>query len=240
MRIIINGASGKLAFSIINYLLENGYQDLIGVDVKKYTNQTIKTYKNLDEIKENADIIIDCSSSNAISNVLDYSIRNNLPLIICTTGFSNEQLKTIIDSGNKIPILLSPNMSFGANVFFNEIEKLTKNLPDWEVEIVETHHKQKIDKPSGTAKRIKDIIFKKTKKDVPIHSLRLANNVGEHKVIFASDTEIITIEHKATSRTVFAVGVLKSILFLQNKNKGFYTFKDIVNDKRKRKSQQNI
>ena len=228
MRILINGARGKLGSSIIKNLLENGYKDLVCVDVIEGSFEGYTIYNSLNNIDKNVDAVIDCSAASAIDSIIDFSIKSNTILIICTTGYSDLQLSKIKRAGTNIPVLLSPNMSYGANVLFDIVERISKKIPDWDVEIVETHHAKKIDKPSGTAKKLKEIISNFNNKKINVHSLRLANIIGIHKIIFASNNESITIEHKANDRSVFASGILKALNFLKNKKKGFYTFKDIL------------
>ncbi len=227
MKIAINGANGRLGKSVIDCLIKNGYTDLIGVDISSNSYNSIVIYDDFSKINNKIDFLIDCSSIKALNNVLEYSLKNKIPLIICTTGYSEKQIDEIKIAGREIPILFSPNMSFGANLLFDIVEIVSKNTIDWDVEILETHHTNKLDKPSGTAVKLKEIVLKENSK-VNVHSLRLSNVIGEHKVIFANNNESIIIEHKATNRNVFAEGVVKAITFLKNKNKGIYSLQDTL------------
>jgi 4-hydroxy-tetrahydrodipicolinate reductase len=146
-------------------------------------------------------------------------------LIIATTGLSDQQLRALKKLGESVPVIQSYNFSVGIQVLIYLVDQAKNLLHNWDVEIEETHHRFKLDKPSGTSIMIKNI-FKE--KPVNISSLRLGNIVGDHSVHFGGLGEVITIKHSATSRRMFAQGILKAAEFSLQKEKGFFTFSDVI------------
>jgi 4-hydroxy-tetrahydrodipicolinate reductase len=204
-------------------------------------------YKTLDEIKEKVDVIIDFSNPANLDEILDYSIKNQVAAVICSTGFSQEQLQQIKDASEKTAILFSRNMSLGVNVVSEALKKVAPILADaFDIEIIEKHHNQKVDSPSGTAKLFYDsineslngekeavygregIVGKRTKKEVGIHAIRGGSIVGEHSIIFAGQDEIIELKHEALSKRIFSQGSVKAAKFLGGKEAGFYTMTEVL------------
>ncbi len=170
------------------------------------------------------DLIIDCSLAEAFDDNIKIVQKYKAPLIIAVTGLTDDNLNTLRNLSNKFPIVQSFNFSIGVQVLLNLTEKASKMLNGWDVEITETHHRMKKDKPSGTAKMIQNILVNK---DVNISSLRLGGVPGDHSVEFGAMGETLKITHHVISRRTFAEGILKSAEFILNKKDGFYTFTDV-------------
>lgn len=208
------GASGKMGKEITSLMAENDNKLVFKFDIDGEWKE------------ENPELLIDFSLPEVLEKTLSYATEFNSPLIIGTTGFSEAQLNKIKETAEKIPVVQSYNFSIGIFLLLKCTELLNNNLKDWDVEISETHHRFKKDKPSGTAIMIKNIISK----DVNISSLRLGNIAGEHTVSFGGLGEVISVTHHATSRRTFAEGVLKSADYIMKKEKGFYTIQDVFSN----------
>ncbi len=181
------------------------------------------------DISEKIDVIIDFSRPENIDFLLDYAIKNNVALVICTTGYTDEQTEKIEKAGEKIRVLLSSNTSIGINILRKIAMLISPTMKDFDIEIVESHHNKKKDMPSGTAKTLKaDVINATGKADIPIHSLRAGNIVGEHEIVFAKDDEVIKISHTALSKRIFALGAIDLSEKLLNKEIGFYDTMELI------------
>ena len=203
-------------------------------------------YKDLKEIVNKIDGIIDFSHFSLKEEILKYAIEINSPLVIATTGHTDEQKLKIEEASKKIAILKATNTSLGVNIMNQIVSYATKLLADFDIELIEKHHNRKIDAPSGTAVTLLEVINesfsekknfvygregnkKREKNEIGVHAIRAGNIVGEHTVIFSSGDEIIEIKHEALSRKIFADGAVKAILSLTNKPSGLYLMKDILN-----------
>ena len=194
-----------------------------------------------------ADAVIDFSNPAALAAELDYATAHGLPLVLCTTGLSAEQMAAVQDAATRIPVFFSSNMSLGVAVLSALTKKAAAVLGDtFDIEIVEMHHNQKLDAPSGTALMLADAAKaglsydpvytydrhtrrqKRDKKEIGIAALRGGTVVGEHSVYFAGEQEVITLSHSAGSRSVFAAGALTAAAFLQGKPAGMYSMEDII------------
>ncbi|MCL1924299.1 MAG: 4-hydroxy-tetrahydrodipicolinate reductase [Defluviitaleaceae bacterium] len=204
MKILMNGYNGKMG-----KMIRKVYENTVELDLRK-------------NITPSGDVIIDFSNHKAIEKLLIFSTEKKLPIVLCTTGYTSEELKMIEEASKKIPILCSYNTSLGINLIVSMLEKMPM-LKEFDCEIIDIHHNKKKDKPSGTGILLKNAIGK----EVPIHSLRLGNIVGEHKIIFSKDDETIELTHKAGSRKIFANGAIASAKFLLNKNTGLYKITDL-------------
>lgn len=211
----IIGASGKMGKEIENVFLEAGNECVFKFDIDG--EQKIAT----------PELLIDFSLPMVLSKTIDYVRMFNIPLIIGTTGLSSNQLEQLKKLSEVVPVVQSYNFSIGIQLLLRMIEVIKNDVEDWDIEIEEIHHRFKKDKPSGTAIMIKNAMDK----EVPISSLRLGNVPGIHTVQFGSLGEILKIEHQALSRRTFADGVLKSAKFILQKQNGFYSFKDVINNK---------
>ena len=207
------GSSGRLGTEVINVFNEMNHKLVYQLDIEK----EIK--------KENPQVLVDCSLPAALKKTIELVKQFNVPLIIATTGLSDDDLKKLKDLSNEIPVVQSFNFSVGVQVLLRLTEVANEVLTGWDIEISETHHRFKKDKPSGTALMIKE---KLNSKPVNISSLRLGNVVGDHSVSFGGLGDTISITHHAISRRTFAEGILKSAEFILQKKNGFYSFKEVI------------
>lgn len=175
------------------------------------------------------DVFIDFTAPEASIENLDYAAKYKKALVLGTTGFNDGQIKKIHDIAKTVPVVFSPNMSIGVNVLFSVLPEITKRLgPDYNIEIVEAHHKAKKDAPSGTAKKMAEVLAAVSKKDIPTHAIRLGDIVGDHTVIFCGNSERIEIRHQAHSRDLFALGALKAAKWIFGKPAGLYSMQDVL------------
>ncbi|MCM8784761.1 MAG: 4-hydroxy-tetrahydrodipicolinate reductase [Candidatus Omnitrophica bacterium] len=257
INLIVCGACGRMGSLIVELALkDNVFFIKGGIEVKnhpmigKEIKSGIKVFDNLEKIIEKDDIIIDFTVPEATMNFLEIVKEKKGKIVIGTTGFKEEQLSKIKEIAKFIPVFLSPNMSIGVNLFFEIIKFATKILKNYEIEIEEIHHHFKKDAPSGTAKKIAEIICKERNleiekvtmygrkgitgerefNEIGIHSLRIGDIVGEHTVFYGGLGEIIEISHKCYNREIFASGALKVTKFLYKKVKGFYSMEDYIKE----------
>ena len=198
-----------------------------------------------DLTNEKGDIIIDFSHFSRIPNMLNFAVNNNIPIVICTTGYDDKILSQIKEASSKIPILLSSNTSIGINLMNDLVSKMAENLNGFDIEIIETHHNKKVDSPSGTAKTLFNAInqtlenkmnlingregnHKRDKNEIGMHSIRGGSVIGEHRVIFYGDDEAIEIKHTAMSKKIFVYGAIKAAKFLIGKKPNLYGMKDVL------------
>lgn len=248
VRIIISGCNGKMGKVIEKSI--NGKNDCevaAGIDVNNSSNYIFPVFSSPKDANVEADVVIDFSNPAALTELLDYCINNKTPIVICTTGFSQHQITQIKDASKHIPIFFSGNMSLGINLLIELSKKATSVLGnDFDIEIVEKHHNQKIDAPSGTALMIADNISncldktpnyiydrhsyrrKRANNEIGIHSVRGGTIVGEHEVIFAGHDELLTISHSAQSKEIFATGAINAAIFMVNKAPGLYDMSDLL------------
>ena len=248
IKIILNGCGGRMGIVINKLVNENDeFTITAGVDIHKKNEFNYPVYKTISEIKNEADVIIDFSNREALKPVLDYAIVNNVPAVLCTTGYSKDDMDEIISASKKIAVFQSANMSIGINLLKNLGVLASKILySDFDIEIVEKHHNRKADAPSGTALYLADSIKKsisddvgfvygrhsktekRKKNEIGIHAIRGGNIVGDHEVIFAGDGEVIELKHSAISRDVFGIGALKAAAYIKDKKAGFYNMDDLI------------
>ena len=221
-------------------------QIVAGVD--KFNNsQSFPVFKSFSEVNVPCDLIIDFSHPTLLDDLLGFATEKNIPVVIATTGYDEGQIKQIHNASAKIPVFFTFNMSLGVNLICSLAKKAASILGDgFDVEIVEKHHNQKIDAPSGTAIMLANSINeifddtktyeydrhskrqKRTKNEIGIHSVRGGTIVGEHDVIFAGHDEVVTISHSAFSKEVFAVGAVKAARFIYGKAAGLYDMNSIM------------
>ncbi len=248
INLIINGCNGKMGQVLSKFALEDDNFNIVaGFDIFDNKTNDYPVYKNPFECDKKADVIIDFSHPDLLENLLSYAISINTPVIIATTGLSPSQTDKLKETSTKIPVFFSANMSLGINLLIDLVCKASRVLSNgYDVEIIEKHHNQKIDAPSGTALAIADAISesnhnnkdyvydrhslrkKRGKNEIGIHAVRAGTIVGEHNVIFAGNDEIIEINHTAMSKEIFAIGALRAAKFIVGKNNGFYDMKDLV------------
>lgn len=249
--ILLIGACGHMGKVIADCVYNRENCNIVaGVDPvgEKYADFPI--YKSCAEVKETPDVIIDFSHPSALKGILEYSVTNNVPVVIATTGMDEKHIEMINEASKKVPVFFTYNMSLGINLLAELAKKATAVLAnDFDIEIVEAHHNQKLDAPSGTAIMLADAINetlnneytyeydrhskreKRPKKQIGMHAIRGGTIVGEHEIIFAGRDEIIKLSHSARSKEVFAVGSINAAIFMKNQNKGIYTMSDLLADK---------
>ncbi len=175
------------------------------------------------------DVFVDFTSAEAVEVNLDYVGKYKKALVLGTTGLTDAQLKKVEEASRFVPVVFSPNMSIGANVLFALLPEIAARLGvDYSIEIVEAHHKAKKDAPSGTASKMGQLLQEATKRDIPIHSIRLGDIVGDHTVIFCGNSERIEIKHQAHTRDLFALGALKAARWIADKPAGLYSMQDVL------------
>jgi len=248
--IILVGANGKMGQVICRIAGERDDVKIVcGIDINAESKNGFPVYDSFDKVKEDCDVIIDFSHPSSLESTLSYATKNNKGAVIATTGFNSEEIASIHEAGAKIPVFFSANMSLGVNLLISLAKRAVSILGGFDIEIIEKHHNQKIDAPSGTALAIADGINsvseisneyiydrhstrkKRSKNEIGIHSLRGGTIVGEHSVIFAGNDEIVELKHTATSKEIFAVGAVNAALFLDKKPAGMYDMNDLIQER---------
>ncbi|MDD6483417.1 MAG: 4-hydroxy-tetrahydrodipicolinate reductase [Clostridiales bacterium] len=250
IKIIMNGCNGKMGQVITRLVSEDSECEIVaGFDINDSIENTYPVYKNPAEYTGEADVVIDFSHPSCLSGLLGYCKERKLPVILATTGFSEEQKAEFKEASKEIPVFFSANMSLGINLLIDLCKRAVKLLEgNFDIEIVEKHHNQKIDAPSGTALAIADAIDetlsydaeyvydrhsvrrKRRKTEIGLHAVRGGTIVGEHDVIFAGTDEVIELRHSAASKEVFAVGAIKAAKFITGKNAGMYNMNDLISE----------
>lgn len=246
MKIIINGALGRMGAELCK-LADARYK---GVDVAAYvdvnarTNASERLYSSLSEFSGECDCIIDFSHHAATDSLLEYAISRKLPVVIATTGHTEDELAKIKAAAAQIPVFHSGNMSVGIALLVKLAREAALAFPDADIEIIEKHHNRKLDVPSGTALMLGEAVMearedsrllvgrhengKRDARDVGVHSIRMGNIVGEHEVIIGTDTQIITLKHEAQSRSLFAEGAITAALYLCEQGAGLYNMQTML------------
>ncbi len=247
MNILLCGCMGRMGHAVSAAATDEAVI-AAGVDMVA-GDATYPVYARPADCKETVDVIIDFSNPSALAGELDYAVKNNIPAVICTTGLGEEQLAALHKAAESIPVFFSGNMSLGVSVLAALTKKAAAILGDsFDIEIIEMHHNQKLDAPSGTAlmlanaakegvayepEYIYDRTTRRQKRDpreIGISAVRGGTIVGEHQVIFAGKDEVINLTHRAQSREIFAVGALRAARFLLGKPAGMYNMEDLVNE----------
>lgn len=249
IRVIMHGCNGRMGQTITG-LLENDTEARIvaGIDMVDNRDNGYPVFTSLSDCNVEADVIIDFASAKAADALLDYSVEKQIPVVLCTTGLSNEQLLHVEEASKKVAILRSGNMSLGINTVQKLIAQAAKVLAPagFDVEIVEKHHNQKLDAPSGTALMLADSVNEamdgqyhyvydrsqvrqvRDEKEIGISAVRGGSIVGDHDVIFAGKDEVITISHMAYSRAIFGNGAISAAKFLAGKEPGYYNMGHVI------------
>ncbi len=248
LNIVLSGCMGKLGQAIVRMsLMREDMKIIAGVDINDTVTSSFPVFASFSELPVDCDVILDASNPIIIADILKYATDKSKPLVLATTGYNDEQLALINAAAKKIPVFMSYNMSIGINLLCEISKAVAKVLGDsFDVEIVEAHHNQKLDAPSGTAIMLADSIKegldfepeytferksrreKRAKNEIGIHSIRGGTIIGEHEIIFAGHDEIIKLSHSAMSKEIFAVGALNAVKYISNKPTGKYTMKDFV------------
>ena len=249
IRVIMHGCNGKMGQVITGLCKEDPDVEIVaGIDVVDNRENGYPVFTDINACDVKADVIIDFAAAVAVDKLLDYAVDKHVPVVLCTTGLSPEQLNKVSLCSEKVAILKSANMSLGINTLM----KLLKDAANvfapagYDIEIVEKHHNQKVDAPSGTALALADAINdardnayeyvydrsqvrkKRDKKELGISAVRGGTIVGEHEVIFAGVDEVIEFKHTAYSKSVFAKGAVEAAKFLAGKPAGFYDMADVI------------
>ena len=250
-KIAIVGCNGKMGYFVAQSVNENPETEVMfGVDAFGENKYDFDVFKSFDEADKTPDVIIDFSNPAALDGMLSFALENKVPCVICTTGYSTEQVEKIKEASKSIPVFYSGNMSLGINLLIELSKQAAKVLGStFDIEIVEKHHNLKLDAPSGTALMIADGISetleqepmyvydrhsyrkKRSKNEIGIHSVRGGTIVGEHEVIFAGHDEVVTLTHQAQSKEVFAAGAVNAAVFLASQQPGMYDMGKLLSSK---------
>lgn len=247
--IILRGCNGKMG-QVITEIVESDENAIIvaGIDISQNRNSKYPVYQSFSKCSVKADVIIDFSSPKDLSQMLDFAKRENIGIVLCTTGFSKEELALINETAKEIPILRSANMSVGINLITKLLQEAAKVLTEagFDIEIVEKHHNKKVDAPSGTALALADAMNEvlnneyeykydrttqremRSKKEIGFSTVRGGTIVGEHEVIFAGIDEVIEIKHTAYSKAIFAKGAVQAAKYIPGKSAGMYSMNDLI------------
>ncbi|MDO5552079.1 MAG: 4-hydroxy-tetrahydrodipicolinate reductase [Lachnospiraceae bacterium] len=249
IKMIMHGCNGAMG-QVIAGIVEQDPEIVIaaGVDINTAQRNDFPVYASLAEVKEEADVIVDFASAKAVDSLLDYCRTQSMPVVLCTTGLSREQIDKVQEASRDVAVLRSANMSLGVNTLFKLVAEAAKVLAaaGFDMEIVEKHHNQKMDAPSGTALALADALNeamdhsyhyvydrsqrreKRDAKEIGISAVRGGSIVGEHDVIFAGKDEVVTFSHTAYSKAVFAKGAVEAAKYLAGKGAGLYTMADVI------------
>ena len=247
--VIMHGCNGRMG-QMIAGLCEKDPDITIVAGVDTYTEKKndFPVFASISECDVMADAVIDFSNAGAVDGLLDWCVEKGVPVVLCSTGLSEEQLQKVTTASEKVAVLKSANMSLGINTLMDLLQKAVKVFAPagFDVEIVEKHHNQKLDAPSGTAIALADSINeamdgqyeyvydrsdrrqKRDAKELGISAVRGGTIVGEHEVIFAGEDEVIEFKHTAYSRAVFGKGAVEAAKFLKGKGAGYYTMQDVI------------
>ena len=248
VEVILHGCNGRMGQMLSELISKDEEMTVVaGIEPSGEAKNDYPVYKNFDELKETADVIIDFSTASAIDSLLDYCEKTHTPLVLCSTGLSEAQLDRVERLAKVSAVLVSANMSLGINVLLKLLKNVTKTLygNGFDIEIVEKHHNQKLDAPSGTALALADVMKdelddisynldrskvrkKRERNEIGISAVRGGTIVGEHEVIFAGTDEVIEIKHTAYSRAIFAKGAMSAAKFLKGKSAGKYNMSDVI------------
>ena len=241
MRIVLNGAKGRRGRIVDKAAADSGHDVVARVDFGYAEGEGLRA---LNEYQGPADVVVDFSNHAATAQVTEYCVKRGLPVVVATTGQTKEEQAMIDEAAKAVPVFLSANMSLGVALLADLAKKAAAVFPDADIEIVEKHHNQKLDVPSGTAlllaRRICEVRpgaelvvgrhenGKRSPQEIGIHSLRYGGEVGTHEILIATGSETITLKHRAEDRSLFAEGALTAAAFLQGKPAGLYTMEDII------------
>lgn len=249
VNIIMHGCNGKMGQVISNLVAADENACIVaGIDPFDGIKNTYPVFSSIEQCDVDADVIIDFASAKAVDGLLDYAVAKQIPLVLCTTGLSEEQIAKVNEASEKVAILRSANMSLGINTLFKVLKMISPLLSEagFDIEIVEKHHHLKVDAPSGTALALADVIndslpekyeykfdrsqdrIRRPQKEIGISAVRGGTIVGEHEIIFAGEDEVIEVKHTAYSKAVFAKGAIEAAKYLKGQGAGLYTMKEVI------------
>lgn len=246
-KIILNGCNGKMGMAVSRLVNDRDDCEIIaGVDLRTDVQREFPVLGSIKNIK-NGDVIIDFSHPSCLPDLLEYAVTTKTPIVVATTGLSEADIENVKSASKAVPVFFTFNMSLGINLLVELSKTASKVLGDrFDIEIIEKHHNQKIDAPSGTAIMLANAINevndgkyvyeynrqakreKRDAKEIGIHAIRGGNIVGEHEVIFAGHDEVISLSHSAGSKEVFAAGAVNAAVFISNVKPGLYDMKDLI------------
>ena len=249
VKIIMHGCNGAMGQVISGIAAKDEEISIVaGIDMRTEQKNDYPVFASLNECKVEADVVIDFSNAAAVDELLDWCAEKKMPVVLCTTGLSEVQLAKVEETAEKTAVLRSANMSLGINMLLKLLKEAAQILAPagFDIEILEKHHNQKLDAPSGTALALADSMNealnekyayvydrsrerkKREKYEIEISAVRGGNIVGEHEVIFAGQDEVIEFKHTAYSKAVFAKGAVQAAKFLAGKPAGFYDMSDVI------------
>jgi len=248
IKILMSGCNGKMGQVITRLASQSDKVRIVaGFDINDAIKNPYPVYKTTENINEDVDVVIDFSNPDAFESVISFVLRKKAALVMATTGLSQAQVKKLISVSEHVPVFFSANMSLGVNLLIDLVKKAARVLEEnFDIEIIEKHHNQKLDAPSGTALAIADAINsvlnmkqdyvydrhsrrkKRNRNEIGIHAVRGGTIVGEHSVIFAGNDEIIEITHIARSKEIFGVGALRAAQFVCGRKPGLYNMSDLI------------
>ena len=245
----MHGCNGKMGQVITGLIkADEAIEIVAGVDAYTGINHAYPVFESIEKCNVPADVVIDFSNASAADGLLDYCVEKQIPVVLCTTGLTKEQLEKVEESAKKVAVLKSANMSLGINLLLKLLQDATKVLgpAGFDIELIEKHHNQKVDAPSGTALALADSINesmnhqytyvydrsqvrqKRDQKEIGISAVRGGTIVGDHEVIYAGADEVIEFKHTAYSKTVFGKGAVEAAKFLAGKPAGKYDMSDVI------------
>lgn len=250
IKILLVGCNGRMGSVVTSVVAGRDDCDIVaGIDIDTAALNHYPVYRDFASFDGKADVIIDFSHPSSLPSLLEYAVTTKTPAVIATTGLTDADIAAVKEASKQAAMFFSYNMSLGINLLIGLVKKATALLgKDFDIEIIESHHNQKLDAPSGTAIMIGEAVrsvlddgyefeydrhgisHKRGKKEIGMHSIRGGSIVGDHEVIFAGRDEIITLSHSARSKEIFAVGAVRAALFLQDKNNGMYGMTDMISD----------
>ena len=249
VKMIMHGCNGRMGHVIADLVAaDNAIEIVAGVDAFGESTYSFPVFKTLSECNVEADVIVDFSNASAVDGLLDHCASKGIPVVLCSTGLSEEQLSKVKDTSGKVAVLKSANMSVGVNALLKVLKEVSPIFAaaGFDIEIVEKHHNQKLDAPSGTAIALADSINesldneydyvydrstrreKRPVKEIGISAVRGGTIVGDHDVIFAGQDEVVTLSHRAYSRAIFGKGAIEAAKFLAGKGPGMYDMSDVL------------
>ena len=249
VNVIMHGCNGRMGQMISGIVAADEEIKIVaGIDIYDEQKNDYPVFKSVEDCNVEADAVIDFGATAAIDGLLDWCVKKQMPVVVCTTGLSEAQLSKLNEASKKVAILRSANMSLGINMLMKLLQEAANVLAPagFDIEIVEKHHKMKVDAPSGTAIALADAINeargneytyvydrsqvrqKRGEKELGISAVRGGSIVGEHEIIFAGQDEVITFTHTAYSRALFGKGAVQAAKFLKGKQAGLYTMSDVI------------